>query len=360
MTVSPDNAKTALVNVRVFDGQRLREPGTVIIDQGLIGTDPQGADVIDGASAVLLPGLIDAHVHLHGVENLEQLASFGVTTALDMSTWPPALVDSLRGRSGLTDIRSAGLSATSPGSRHSQMPGRPEGELVAGPAEAERFVAARVAEGSDYIKVIADIPGPDQATLNALVDAAHRHGKLTVAHAVSVAAFGMAQEAKVDIVTHVPRDKALDAGAVARMLNEHRVAVPTLTMMEGVAKAISGAGDYANARDSVIALYRAGVPVFAGTDANAAPGAPFAVAHGESLHHELELLVDAGLSPVEALRAATSLPARYFGFDDRGVIEPGRRADLVLIAGDPTKDIRATRQIQRVWCGGEEYARGLE
>ena len=75
-------------------------------------------------------------------------------------------------------------------------------------------------------------------------------------------------------------------------------------------------------------------------------------AHGESLHHEFELLVDAGLSPTEVLQAATSLPARQFGLADRGRVAPGLRADLGLIDGDPTSDIRATRNLQRVWCAG--------
>jgi imidazolonepropionase-like amidohydrolase len=67
------------------------------------------------------------------------------------------------------------------------------------------------------------------------------------------------------------------------------------------------------------------------------------------------LLIDAGLSSVEALRAATVLPAQYFGLHDRGVIKPGRRADLVLIDGDPIADIHATRLIRRVWCAGVEH-----
>jgi hypothetical protein len=84
----PVGAKTALTNVRVFDGTGLRPPGTVVIDGGLIGTDPGGGQVVDGRGGVLLPGLIDAHVHLSGVETLERLSAFGVTTALDMGTWP--------------------------------------------------------------------------------------------------------------------------------------------------------------------------------------------------------------------------------------------------------------------------------
>jgi imidazolonepropionase-like amidohydrolase len=101
-------------------------------------------------------------------------------------------------------------------------------------------------------------------------------------------------------------------------------------------------------------MYRAGIPVLAGTDANSAPGAPAQVPHGSSMHRELELLVDAGLSTVDALRAATVLPAKYFGLDDRGAIAPGRRADLLLVDGDPLAGITATRNVQGVWCGGVE------
>lgn len=74
--------------------------------------------------------------------------------------------------------------------------------------------------------------------------------------------------------------------------------------------------------------------------------------HGTSLHHELELLMAAGLSGAEALRAATVLAARHFDLTDRGVIAPGLRAYLVLLDGDPLHDITATRSITRIWRAG--------
>ena len=97
-----------------------------------------------------------------------------------------------------------------------------------------------------------------------------------------------------------------------------------------------------------------GLPILAGTDASATPGSPARVPHGASLHRELELLVEAGLPAADVLRAATAGPARYFGLAGRGAIEPGLRADLVLVDGDPLSDIRATRSIRRVWCDGIE------
>ena len=76
--------------------------------------------------------------------------------------------------------------------------------------------------------------------------------------------------------------------------------------------------------------------------------------HGASIHRELELLVRSGLTPSEALAAATSVPAAAFHLDDRGVIAPGKRADLLLVKGDPTQDILATRNIVSVWKLGVE------
>lgn len=80
---------------------------------------------------------------------------------------------------------------------------------------------------------------------------------------------------------------------------------------------------------------------------------------GESLHQELELLVQAGMFTVEILRAATILPAQCFGLDDRGIVAVGKRADLLLLSEDPINDIKATRSIQRVWCCGSEVSRLL-
>jgi N-acetylglucosamine-6-phosphate deacetylase len=79
----PGAGKTALTNVRVFDGQSLRPPGTVVIDGDRIGTGPAGAQIVDGAGGVLLPGLIDAHVHVRDRDTLDRLCGFGVTTVLD-------------------------------------------------------------------------------------------------------------------------------------------------------------------------------------------------------------------------------------------------------------------------------------
>ena len=375
--------KLAITNVRVFDGQRVTEPTTVVVDGDVIGNDADGAVQYDGEGGVLMPGLIDAHIHLDTERELILMAQSGITTALDMATWPPSKIEALRGRDGLTDFRTPGVPAITSASMHRVLfPTIRDEDLVESPDDAVRFVKDRIAEKTDYVKVVCDDPGPSQESINALVAEAHKHDKLVIAHATTRATYEMAQDAKADVLTHAPVDQTLDEAAVTRMKQDGRICVPTLTMMEAVTgplswtailkmlmqptllwaiikvkrKSGSGGGKpaYGNARDSVTALHRAGVPILAGTDAHYEPQSPFDVRHGESLHHELELLVEAGLSTVEALQAATSLPAKHFGLADRGKIEAGMRADLVLLAEDPIEDIKATRSIRKVWCAGME------
>ncbi|HTJ35545.1 MAG TPA: amidohydrolase family protein [Dactylosporangium sp.] len=360
--------KTVLRNVRVFDGRQLLPPGTVSLDGDRIEPDASGAKiVVDGAGAALLPGLIDAHLHLNGPSALERLVRFGVTTALDMANAPPEFIDSMRGIRGLTDIRSAGTAAMAPGCIHSHIPGIGERGLIRDAGEAERFVTERFAEGSNYLKILIDLPGPspDRATVDALVATAHRLGRHVVAHALSYEAAELAQAAGVDALTHTPLDRPLERTVADRMAAAGQALIPTLVMMEALTGPSTSAqmravwampdANYDSARASVAAAHRAGVPILAGTDTNTDAVAPGDFTFGDSLHHELELLVDAGLSTVDALRAATVLPAEHFGLIDRGVVEPGRRADLILVDGDPLHDIRAVRSISRVWCGGIEH-----
>jgi imidazolonepropionase-like amidohydrolase len=106
-------------------------------------------------------------------------------------------------------------------------------------------------------------------------------------------------------------------------------------------------GSFEIAAETVRRFHDAGVPVLAGTDVTNA-----GTAHGASVHRELELLVRAGLTPAEALAAATSRTADQFGLDDRGRIGPGLRADVLVVRGDPTTDILATREIVAVIRNG--------
>ena len=195
----------AVRDVRLFDGERVSEHRTVLVQDGIIrrvgGADLAlgDADVVDGRGRTLLPGLIDAHVHLDDGSNggPSQAISLGVTTMLEMWNGGDRLkaIKKIQRDDALdvADIRTAGTGATAAGGHPSQM-GVPPFPTLTGPAEVQAFVDARLAEGSDYIKIIYDdltailpkaVPMLDRATLEALVQAAHRRQRLAVVHVTS-------------------------------------------------------------------------------------------------------------------------------------------------------------------------------
>jgi imidazolonepropionase-like amidohydrolase len=363
---------TVFTYVRVFDGNGITEPSTVVVTDGVItavtadgppacGAAEDGA-VVDGRGRTLLPGLIDAHVHVRGREDLDALAAHGVTTGIDMASWPPDLTRSLRAEERTATIPSAGIPFIGSAGPHSHFPGMPAEAIVTDPELAAVGVAQRIADGSDFIKVVADGPGrgglPPEVSA-AVVTAAHATDRKVVAHASHIDAFLQVLEAGVDVITHVPTETAVDPELARRMAVEGRISIPTLSVAEVMTAAMPRPGaDFATAHASVVAIHEAGVPILAGTDSlAAAPGMPFAIPLGATLHRELVLLVAAGLTPVEVLRAATSGPAAFFGLDHLGAIREGMRADLLLVDGDPTVDITATSAVAGVWIAGEPFFR---
>lgn len=383
---------TVIRDVRVFDGTRVIPSATVVVRDGVIvsvgaaGAIPDGAEVVEGRGRTLLPGLIDAHTHTFAPEMLQQSLSFGVTTGVDMFTMPELAArwrqEQREGRAtGRTDLLSAGVLATAPGGHGTQF-GAPIPTLT-GPADAQPWVDARIAEGSDFIKAVMDdgklygirFNTLDEATLTAVVAAAHARGKLAVVHVATLAATRAAVRAGADGLVHVWMDSVPDATLVAEMARRRMFIIPTLAVSLAVTGAPGGGtlvrdarlapmlapeqrtalearfqangGSYAAATESVGRLRAAGIRILAGTDAPN-PG----TLHGASMHHELELLVGAGLTPLQALQGATALPADAFGMADRGRIAPGLRADLLLVEGDPTADVTATRALVRVWKQG--------
>lgn len=354
-------SRTVFRDVRVFGRGGFGDPSDVVVVGGVVvsiapsgdADDHEAAEVVAGG--YLLPGLIDAHVHLDGDESLGMLADHGVTTALDMGS-PAGLIADLRGTPGVTDFRSALMVATSPASAHARNMHLNDEALVGSAADADAWVAAHAEAGADYIKIVIDLPGFEQADVDALVEAAHARGLRTIAHASRADAVAMGQRAGVDVLTHVPLDRPVQAAQAHELSAAGTVLVPTLVMMRTIVDRVNPSGGpgprYEAARDSVAAARAAGMPIVAGTDANRTPAAPASPPFGASLHDELELLVDAGLSTTEALESATSVAAATFGLTDRGRIEPGTRADLVLLDADPTADIRATRTVRGVWLAG--------
>ncbi|RKU42024.1 hypothetical protein DL546_005159 [Coniochaeta pulveracea] len=351
-TMAAHHPKVAICNVTVFDGQQMRKGTTVAFENGLIVSDATDAEtIIDAEDAFLVPGMIDCHAHVHGAEDLALMARHGVTTCLDMGTKDLKVLQDLRGGVGNCDVRSAGIPAMPAGSRHTSKPGFPRRLIVAEPADAKGFVADRISEGADYIKVMLEAEGPSQASVDAVVAEAHAQGRIVIAHATTSGTVEKAVTAGVDVITHVPQDKPLMEETVAKMKVARTVAVPTLVKMMATA-AKDTTIDYAHSKASAVTMKHAGVLLLAGTDANKHASGIGEISYGDSMCRELELLVEAGLSPLEAIRSATDLAASYFGLQDRGAIEPRRRADLVLLSKNPLEDVSNMRSIQRVWCSG--------
>jgi len=390
---------TAIHNVRLIDGTTVTANATVVFDESGIVSQcvdcpaPAGARVIDGTGRTLLPGLIDAHTHSIG-DSLERALVFGVTTEIDMFTAPSFAADrraeQKRGDAfNRADLFSAGYLVTVAGG-HGTEYGMPVPTFAKG-MDAQQFIDDRLAEGSDFIKLVYDdgaafrlsFKSLDATDLAALIAAAKKRGKLAVVHVSTSKDARVAVAAGADGLVHTWGDDAADDALFADIARRGVFVVPTLTVLGSIAGGRESlsvathrtlapfvtANDRAgltaqfpasshqtsaltNARNNVRRLRALQVAVLAGTDAPN-PG----TAHGISIHREIELLVESGLTPVEALQAATSVPARAFGLRDRGRIAPGYRADLLLVSGDAASDITATRNIVTVWKGGREVTR---
>jgi imidazolonepropionase-like amidohydrolase len=392
---------TAITNARIFNGECVIDDQTVVINgtciQAVGGEVPAGATVVDAHGATLVPGLIDAHVHTD-LDGLHDALLFGVTTELEMmGHWTTEERHQVAERDDVADMRSPGMGITPPGGHPTEyMPDSDDERMrefaypfVSTPDEAIKFVAAQVAGGADYIKIFIEdgtcigIPGLaviSDETLHAAVKEAHRYGKMAIAHVTTAAATQQAIAAGVDGLAHLFLDRPHTPELIAAIASSGAFVTATL-VVSSTALGISGAALAADERvrsrlgekwldslsgcvntypqgnlkdvfASVIALHEAGVDILAGTDVSEPIPSLGGLAHGASLHHELQLLVAAGLEPIEALRTATSTPARRFGLTDRGRIASGARADLLLVDGDPLTNIADTLSINTVWRRG--------
>ncbi|WP_269530982.1 amidohydrolase family protein [Chitinimonas sp. BJYL2] len=387
-------ADTTLIrDVRVFDGESLHAKRSVLVRDGKIvdadfrGKQPAGSREVHCDDCTLLPGLIDSHIHAY--QNAKIPLLVGVTTQIDMFMAVPMMQETKRlMREGRlldeADLFSAGTMVTVPRGHGTQY-GFPIPTLTS-PDDAAAFVAERIAEGSDFIKLVYDdgksfgmkMPTLDLPTLTAAIAAARAQGKLAVVHVSNLQSAKDALNAGAHGLVHLFSDREADDEFVALAKAKGAFVIPTYSVYESVFGRKGGQTlldkpaivdvlddgqrgslgvtmrpmDLSARLDmlmkaSITKLRAAGVPVLAGTDSGN-PG----TLHGASMHRELVLLAGAGMTPLEALRAATSLPAQAFGLKDRGRIAKGLRADLLLVKGNPAQQISDSTAIVEVWKNG--------
>lgn len=382
----------AIRSVRVIDGTgRTIERATVIIRGAKIaavGLDrdlplPRGATTIDGRGLTLLPGLIDCHVHfclgaepdvvdaiaqetpaltlLKSSQAARQTLEAGITTVRDVGSRDHSIFTLKRAiETGLVPgprIVGAGLAICMIGGH-----ARFIGQEVHGTRQVRSAVRAQIAAGAGVIKVIASggvlTPGtsPDQAQmtveeLQAAVQEAQRAGRKVAAHAHGSSGMKNAIQAGVHSIEHAT---LMDEEA-AGLMKEHDVfMVPTLSALATTAACRLGCGVPDSARDKAKAMtkrhavsfknaLRDGIKIAMGTDA----GTPFNF-HGENAQ-ELERMVAFGMSPMQAILAATSAASRLIGIQHQvGTIEQGKLADLLLFEGNPLRHIEQLRDRSRI------------
>jgi imidazolonepropionase-like amidohydrolase len=374
------------------DGARLVDDRAVLARGGRIARvaaaeeigefgDVAGATTIDLGGRALLPGLIDLHTHLllHPYdetpwdeqvlkESLElrtirataqarATLEAGFTTIRELGTEGAGFADvALRDAIARGIVVGPRIVATTRAIVATGCYGRGAAQEASGPDEARRAVREQVAAGADWIKLYADYrrrPGePATPTfsleeLQAAVDEARSAGRKVAMHATTDEGIRRATLAGAATIEH--GDGASDA-TLALMKEKGAVLCPTLAAVEALA--LQGGwkrGDprpprLERALDAVRRAKAAGVTIACGSDAGV-------FAHGTNAR-EVELLVEAGLSPIEALRAATSVAADVLGRSDLGRIAPGAIADLVAVDGDPIADPAALRRAVLVVAGG--------
>lgn len=218
-----------------------------------------------------------------------------------------------------------------------------------------------IAQGGKYIKVVADLPEimgggiMEQSVLEEIVRCSHEKDLKVAVHAISIEGVQMAVDAGVDMLIHIPIGETFTQDLAEQIAEKEMVVMPTLAMMKAFADSpLYGyeKSDYEDAKEAVALLHSLDVPILVATDSSDSFFVP-QLKHGETLHKEMELLAEAGLTPQEVMQGATAKATKAFGISEAGTIAPGMKATMVLVKGRPDKDITDSTKIVQIWVDGK-------
>jgi imidazolonepropionase-like amidohydrolase len=375
---------------------------------------PQGARTIDLAGRTIMPGLINGHGHVGLVADLKnsadaytrdnvtaqlaQYEQYGVTSVLTLGLNRDLVYqvrdEQRQGKLGGASLFTAGRGIGVP---DAAPPVPVQSDQVYRPMtvpEAVAEVRETATHHADYLKIWVDdifgrMPKMVPDVYKAAIDEAHKNNIRVAAHVFYLGDAKALVASGVDALAHSVRDQPVDAELGSAMKSKGTYYVPTLNVDESLflfaedpaqlddpflAGAVSPAllqywrspeyrdkiakdpntpkfhAAQKNAAPNLKALHDAGVRIGFGTDSGAQP----VRVPGWAEHRELELMVRAGLAPMEAIVAATRGSAAMVGVDDRGTLEKGKRADFLVLSGDPLQDIRNTRKLVAIWHNGRE------
>ena len=391
---------TYVSNVTLFDGRTVKQRAGVLVDEGRVAwvgaharapRSARDADEIDGRGRTLTPGLIDCHVHLcfdggadfagesremttdavatvKAVRNAARTLEHGVTTVRDLGGRGDSVIQVAlgveRGLIAGPRILAAGHALTITGGHGHSVGFARE---VDGPDALRRAVREEIRAGATAIKLVAtggvltpgithDFTAFTQEELDAAVDEAHSWGRVVGAHAIGPEGIIRAVRAGVDSIEH---GSMLSAEGARLMKERGAFHVPTISAIRGIVDHADEVPAYAVekatalvelAREGFRRSLRGGVKIACGTDA----GTPFNP-HGNTLF-EIVRMVEWGMTPLQAMRSATSSAAALLRLDGVGVVAEGAAADLVLFGSNPLEDIEAVLEPALVLKGGEIVA----
>lgn len=395
----------ALTGARVMDGTGRApiEKATIVISNGRIDNVgksvkiPAGAMRVDLSGKTIMPGIINAHGHLQAdksnrpardklIGQLRGYADYGVTTVFVLGTGPNDLEETLKLRDEqehAATLDRARVYAAGPTLRYLKTADEAR-------TDVDRYADARV----DFIKmhILGNEKDTPPAVYKVLIDEAHKRGLRVAAHLYYYKDARGLLDANVDVIAHSVRDRDVDAPLIADIKKRDVGYIPTLTrdlaqfVYESTPAFFSDPfflrhadfyrGDISELMDpahqekvrnseeaktikeaikqgsrNLKTLSDAGVSIAMGTDT----GVNLGQWQGYFEHVEMEMMVQAGLTPMQALVAATGGAAHVWKVEQKlGTIQPGRQADLLVLNANPVTDIKNTRQIHSVWINGRE------